>query len=176
MEKLGNKMKNRNNHKFNYEKNINYYKTTLKNKKLVSNIKSLPEFIGEYQKVKPNIVDLIYGGDYIPNIPHNCNGNSIYMSAYLLPKEFYYIEGVLKQNDLLFHHGWLYSRTLKCFVDPTLFPAKNDKYYISDAVSFEKTHKLTVKKIGGRFYDNPLWLHKNIDPEARIVNKNNIQD
>lgn len=64
------------------------------------------------------------------------------MTCVLLKGEFAYIEGVLIDGTTLFHHAWLYSKSLECFVDPILKPNNDMRYYISDVVDnqgiFEK--------------------------------------
>ena len=70
------------------DKGLQYYKDTLRKKDIASPVISLPEFITRYSKFKPNVNKLIYGGSFIPNEPHNCNGNSLYVIS--LPRNSFH--------------------------------------------------------------------------------------
>lgn len=157
--------------KLHNDKGLQYYKDTLRKKDIAAPVISLPEFVKRYRKFKPNIGKLIYSGSFIPNEPQNCNGNSLYIARKLLKGEVYYVEGVLRIEKDLYHHGWLYSPKLKCYIDPTLFPEKDFKYYISNKISEEKnlTSLVTLDEVNNYF--NPAWVNEGIKPLVRIGKK-----
>lgn len=156
--------------KIHKDRGLQYYKNTLRKKDIASPVISLPEFINSYSKFKPNVDKLIYGGSFIPNEPHNCNGNSLYITCKLLKGEMNYVEGVLRIKNELYHHCWIYSPKLRCYIDPTLFPKKDFKYYISDILEDKELPILaTPDEINNSF--NPAFVHENVKEMVKIIHK-----
>lgn len=160
-------------HKTHLDNGLNYYKQTLLKKDIATPVISLVEFINKYKKINPHIKQLIYADSYLPDIKHNCNGNSLFLATVVMREEFDYIEGVLRVKNELYHHGWIYSRTLKCYVDPTLDPEKKAIYYISDKISGIKNLDRHVDHNEHFESYNPEWINRNVIPVARIIPKNN---
>lgn len=149
-----------------------YYKQTLRKRKIATPIISLRDFVKRYKRIDPDISTKIYGGSFIPMVEHNCNGNSLYLATILLFGEFDYIEGVLVDliKDTVFHHAWLYSKSLKCYVDPTLEPEKAMKYYISDKVSYKNIPSFISFDRLENIMD-PQWLNQGVKTHAGIISK-----
>lgn len=149
------------------DKGLQYYKETVCKKDIASPVISLHEFVKRYRRFKPNVSSLIYGGSFTPNEPHNCNGNSLYLACKLLKGELDYVEGVLRINNYLYHHGWLYSPRLGFYIDPTLIPKKGFKYYISDTLGEKDLVSLvTSEELNIPF--NPAWVNENVKSMVRI--------
>lgn len=154
------------------DKGLQYYKQTLDKKDIVKKIISLKDFVKQYKGKEPNISKIIYGGSFIPNIEHNCNGNCLYLATLILFGEFDYIEGVLRDlnKDLLYHHAWLYSKTLNCYMDPTLEPEKGVKYYISNRVSYKDIPSfISFDRLENT--QDPQWINQGVKSKAKIIHK-----
>lgn len=153
--------------KQNDDKSLKYYKDTLEKNEVVSDVIGLKEFVKQFKRYNPHIDKIVNNGWYQPNIPHECSGNTLFLATILLPNGFHYVEGVILDDDNLFHHAFLFSRSIKCFVDPTLDP-KDFKYYVSDKVhDIERLYSLLKYD---KEYDvfSPSWINEDIISKARI--------
>lgn len=153
------------------DKSLQYYQDTLRRNEVVSDVISLKEFVKRFKKCNPHIEKIVNNGWCQPNIPHECNGNALFLATILLPNEFLYVEGVILDDDKkIYHHAFLYSKSLKCFVDPTLDP-KDFIYYVSDKVG-DIERLFSLLRYDKDFEANfPSWINEDIISKARIREK-----
>lgn len=171
MEKKNKNRTKKNITKTHKDNGLQYYRETVRKKNMAFPVISLTEFVKRYRKYNPNVCKLIFGGSFIPNEPQNCNGNSLYLACKLLKGELDYVEGVLQIDNGLYHHGFLYSSKLKSYIDPTLFPDNDYKYYISNIVSGENNLASLVSLDEVNKLYNPGWVNKGIKPMVKIRKK-----
>lgn len=150
------------------DKSLQYYRDTLRRNEVVSDVIGLKDFVKRFKKFNPHIDKIIHNYWFQCNVPHECYSNALLMATIVLPNEFQYVEGLLVEEDQVYHHAFLYSKSLRCYIDPTIENPKDFIYFISDNVDdIERLFSLLHydKDIDSYF---PSWKNEDIISKARI--------
>lgn len=153
------------------DKSLQYYRDTLKRNEVVSDVIGLEEFVRRFKSINPHIEKIIHNYWFQCNVPHECYSNALLMATIVLPNEFQYVEGLLVEEDNLYHHAFLFCSKLQCYVDPTIQNPKDFIYFISDKVDdIERLYSMLKKDNENDIY-SPSWVNQDIISKARIREK-----